>query len=230
MILNCQACGTRYRVDEQAIRRADGRTVRCANCGHTWHQPPVDLPDEDLGAQGRLEPALEMPPRPSSVAAPSLEVPRNLRPGQRRTANIGRSWAAIRWLVLAVLFAIAILAGVVVARGAVVAVWPPAARLFSLAGLPVEPPGAGLKIEKLAPARTPEGLIIEGDITNTTKTTRNVPQLRVELRDPSEKQVQFKIVDPPKPRLAPGSVAHFKTPFDHPDDAATGVVVTFVKR
>ena len=49
----------------------------------------------------------------------------------------------------------------------------------------------------------------------------------VALRDPAEKEVQFKVVDPPKPRLAPGAVAHFKTPFERPDEAATGVVVTF---
>jgi hypothetical protein len=132
--------------------------------------------------------------------------------------------------VLAVLFALAILAGVVVARGAVVAIWPSAARLYALAGLPVEPPGIGLKIEKLAPARTPDGLVIEGEITNPGKTTRDVPRLRVALRDAAEKEVQFKIVDPPRPRLAPGAVAHFKTPFEHPDEAATGVVVTFATR
>ena len=38
------------------------------------------------------------------------------------------------------------------------------------------------------------------------------------------------VVDPPKPRLPPGAVAHFKTPFEHPDEAATGVVVTFATR
>jgi hypothetical protein len=98
-----------------------------------------------------------------------------------------------------------------------------------LAGLTAEAPGAALKIEKLTPSRTPDGLIIEGDITNSGKTLQNVPRLRVALRDASEKEVQFKIVDPPKPRLPPGVTAHFKTPFDHPDDAATGVVVTFAK-
>ena len=61
------------------------------------------------------------------------------------------------------------------------------------------------------------------------KTAQDVPRLRVALRDSAEKEVQFKIIDPPKPRLPPGAVAHFKTPFDHPDDAATGVVVTFAK-
>jgi hypothetical protein len=91
----------------------------------------------------------------------------------------------------------------------------------------VGPPGAGLKIEKLAPARTPSGLMIEGDILNTGNTPRDVPRLRVALRDAGQKEVQFKIVDAPTARLAPGAVAHFKTPFERPDDTATGVVVTF---
>jgi hypothetical protein len=121
-------------------------------------------------------------------------------------------------------------AGVVVARGAVVALWPPAGRLYALAGFAGEPPWTGLKIDKLAPSRTPDGLVIEGDIANNGKTTQDLPRLRVTLRDASEKEVQSKIIDPPQPRLAPGAVAHFKTPFDHPDDAAKGVVVTFANR
>ena len=72
--------------------------------------------------------------------------------------------------------------------------------------------------------------MIEGEITNTGKTARDVPRLRVALRDAAEKEVQFKVIDPPKPQLLPGAVVHFKTPFEHPDDAATGVVVTFATR
>jgi len=129
----------------------------------------------------------------------------------------------------AVLLILAIIAGVVIARGAVTALWPPASRLYALAGLSAEPPGAGLKIEKLVPSRTADGLVIEGDITNTGKTAQDLPRLRVALRDTADKEVQFKIIDPPRPRLPPGASAHFKTPFDHPADAATGVVVTFAK-
>jgi hypothetical protein len=128
------------------------------------------------------------------------------------------------------LLVLAILAGIVVARSAVVAIWPPAGRVYALGGMAAEPLGAGLKIDNLLPARTPGGLLIEGDVTNTGKTARDVPMLRVALRDAGEKEVQSKIVDPPQRRLPPGAVAHFKTPFDHPDDAATGVVVTFTAR
>jgi predicted Zn finger-like uncharacterized protein len=228
MIVSCPVCRTRYLVDEEALGGQSGRTVRCANCSHTWHQAAPPEAAEKNGAAangiGRIEPALEVPPRPATA----LEAPPRQRtlPGtpRRRTR-----WGALRWLVVAVLLALAVLAGVVVARGAVVALWPPAARLYALAGVSVEPPGTGLKIEKLAPSRTADGLIIEGDIANGGKTVQDLPRLRVALRDATEKEVQFKIIDPPKPRLPPGAVAHFKTPFDHPDDAATGVVVTFAK-
>jgi predicted Zn finger-like uncharacterized protein len=226
MIVSCPVCHTRYLVDEAALRGQAGRTVRCANCGHTWHQaaPPELTASEDAAGRDelRIEPALEVPPRPAGIRPP-LEVPP--RESLQRPRRSRRS--AARWWVLAVLFILAILAGVLVARGTIVAIWPAAARLYSLAGMPPEPLGAGLRIDKLAPARTPDGLIIEGNITNIGKTARAVPRLRVALHDAGEREVRFKIVDPPQPRLQPGAVAHFKTPFEHPDDAATGVVITF---
>jgi predicted Zn finger-like uncharacterized protein len=230
MIVSCPVCRTRYRVDDESLRGQSGRTVRCTHCGHTWHQAAPPEPAEKSGdaanGVGRIEPALEVPPRPATA----LEIPPGPRAFPEPPRRGGRSrWRALRWLVVAVVLALAVLAGVVAARGAIVALWPPAARFYALAGFPAEPPGGGLKIEKLAPSRTPDGLMIEGDIANGAKTTQDLPRLRVALRDSAEKEVQFKIIDPPRSRLPPGAVAHFKTPFDHPDEAATGVVVTFAK-
>ena len=108
--------------------------------------------------------------------------------------------------------------------------WPATARLYAVAGLSAAPFGSGLELAKIAPTRTTDGLVIEGDITNTGSTARDVPRLRVALRDPAEKEKQFKIIDPPVARLAPGETAHFKTSFDHPAEAATGVLVTFAPR
>jgi hypothetical protein len=137
----------------------------------------------------------------------------------------------VGWSVLGVIFvllALAILAAIT-ARKEVVAMWPAAGRFYALAGLAAAPLGPGLELAKIAPTRTAEGLVIEGDITNTGSTARDVPRLRVALRDPAEKETQFKIIDPPAARLGPGETAHFKTSFDHPDEAATGVLVTFAR-
>jgi predicted Zn finger-like uncharacterized protein len=230
MVVSCPVCRIRYLVEENALRGRAGRTVRCASCGHSWHQaaPAAPLATGDAARlEGlRIEPALEVPPRPAGVGAPILEIP----PREPRSRARRSRWAAMRWLLLALLFVLAILAGIVVARSAVVAIWPPAGRLYALAGVPAEPLGAGLKIDNLVPARTPGGLLIEGDVANPGKTARDIPLLRVALRDAGEKEVQFKIVDLPQRRLPPGAVLHFKTPFDHPDAAATGVVVTFAAR
>jgi predicted Zn finger-like uncharacterized protein len=38
MILTCPNCAARYQVDPAKFQ-PDGRKVRCAKCGHTWHQP-----------------------------------------------------------------------------------------------------------------------------------------------------------------------------------------------
>src|SRR6185437_17083321 len=37
MILTCPSCGTQYAVKDGAIP-PEGRKVRCAACGHSWHQ------------------------------------------------------------------------------------------------------------------------------------------------------------------------------------------------
>ncbi|MGC2198718.1 MAG: FxLYD domain-containing protein [Stellaceae bacterium] len=181
----------------------------------------------EIGPEGRIEPELEVPPRPAAASEPTLAITPATRLVSRPAAPGGKKRrTAIRWLVLTVLFALAILAGVVVARGAVMAMWPPAAQFYAMAGLLPESPRSGLKLAKLAPTRTPDGPIIEGEIANNSKKMRDIPRLRVALRDAADKEVQYTISDPPEPRLAPGAIARFRTPFDHPNDAATDVLVT----
>jgi hypothetical protein len=137
-----------------------------------------------------------------------------------------RSFIGLGCLVLIVVIAAAI-AGGILARDWIAAAWPPAERLYHLVGIGLTPTSTGLRIGKVSPTRTAETLIIEGDITNASEGTRTLPKLRIALRDASGKELGFKIIDPPVPQLAPGAVAHFRTPFDRPDDAATDIAVTF---
>ena len=132
-------------------------------------------------------------------------------------------------VIILVLMVLAVLTGIFV-RHHLATVWPPAGRLYASVGLPVELAGAGLAIEKIAAVRTDDGLMINGEIADRGSAPEDVPRLRVALQNADEKEVQFEIVDPPKAQLRPGEIVHFATPFVHPADAATGVVVTFASR
>jgi predicted Zn finger-like uncharacterized protein len=46
MIIKCPSCETKYTVKEDAIKPR-GRTVRCANCGKTWHEEGSQRAAED---------------------------------------------------------------------------------------------------------------------------------------------------------------------------------------
>jgi Protein of unknown function (DUF3426) len=186
--------------------------VRCASCGYTWHYPRIPEPPK-IGAPSRIEPALEVPPRPASLPAPAS--PQTVR----RRLPLG-------WFVLGVMIVLLVLVILVavLARNEVAATWPAAAQLFAWVGQ-----GPRLELGKLVPTRTANSLVIEGEVTNSGNMASEVPPLRVALRDAAEKDVQFKIIDPPKARLGPSETARFKTTFEHPDDAATGVVVTFAR-
>src|SRR5262249_43640501 len=116
----------------------------------------------------------------------------------------------------------------ILGRDQIVALWPPAARLYELVGLKLQPLGAGLDIGNVVSTRNADGLIVEGDISNKTGTPRSVPRLRVALRDGGQKELVFKVIEPPRERLLPGETSHFVAGFLPAPDGASGVVVTFV--
>ncbi|MBM3734043.1 MAG: thioredoxin, partial [Acidimicrobiia bacterium] len=60
MIITCPSCTTYYSVAPAAI--GSGKTVRCHNCNHSWHQIPVaETPPPSPQARGRMPRARAVP-------------------------------------------------------------------------------------------------------------------------------------------------------------------------
>lgn len=91
MILTCPACGTQYTVKDGAIPEG-GRKVRCAACGHSWHQEPdstgAETPqfydaaasvEEEQQPRDVTEPVDDAPEE--SAAAQAYEIIEPIAPG-----------------------------------------------------------------------------------------------------------------------------------------------------
>jgi predicted Zn finger-like uncharacterized protein len=85
MILTCPSCGTQYAVKDGAIPPG-GRKVRCAACGHSWHQeteaeppaiadeevqPEPEIADETAGAEDSV--AIEAGPGETPEAYETID-------------------------------------------------------------------------------------------------------------------------------------------------------------
>jgi predicted Zn finger-like uncharacterized protein len=72
MILECPECRARYMVPDSALG-VTGRTVRCANCRHSWYQDAPE-PDRAPDRSPQMQEAEPDAPAPS-LTAPSLTAP-----------------------------------------------------------------------------------------------------------------------------------------------------------
>lgn len=95
MILTCPACQTSYTVKDGAVP-VQGRTVRCAACKHSWHQPgeevavtppPIAEPEAALADDthfsdtGTGAPAVSDPEDAPSLAGDTVSIPAGVPDG-----------------------------------------------------------------------------------------------------------------------------------------------------
>jgi predicted Zn finger-like uncharacterized protein len=205
VILTCSKCATRYHVDPGSLG-ADGRTVRCAGCGHRWTaKPPADAPK-----------VLELK-TPSTAAWRAAAAARR-----------NKSPRIVTWM-LAALVVLA-LAGAVIARDEIVASFPESAPIYRALRLPLamQP---GLEFGEVNSDRVVEGgvavLVFEGEIVNLSKQQRLVPPIRVILLDDGGRQLQREIFSSKDASLDAGGKTTFSGRLVNPPSQARNYSITF---
>ena len=183
MILTCPSCGTRYSVDGSKFPAA-GRTVRCAKCGHSWHQPGEAAEPVLEQPAAASEPVVETPAHESSSPTRSFAPvsvaaePERAPLGPRIAVMAG--WAGLIAVVLLIAYA------AVRYRQDIAAIWPQSAGVYAGLGLPVN--ASGIDFRKVDYRRENEDgqvvLAVSGEIVNGGSRELPVPQtVRVTLSD-----------------------------------------------
>ncbi|WP_375398461.1 MJ0042-type zinc finger domain-containing protein [uncultured Sphingomonas sp.] len=201
MILECSECHTRYLVPDAAIG-VEGRTVRCANCRHSWFQAGPGVITERVAAPvATAEPAME------AASSGDNHDPFATEPPFRPRRNPAR-----RWTIIAVTAAVAML----VAIAATFFIDP--GGFASMVGMPVEAgetPLTFVNVKRPNRRGLPSGselFAVSGQIANPTDMRQPVPDIRVELLDaagPRGRVVFSWTIKPEQRQIAPGGKLDF---------------------
>jgi predicted Zn finger-like uncharacterized protein len=232
MILTCTSCDTRYSVDGSKFPAA-GRTVRCAKCGHSWHQagetaepvPEPSAPADDMAPETPAAEPEDAGFSPTRNFAPPSVAPAPSTPLAPRLAVVA-GWIGLFAVVLLIAFA------AVKYRQHIASIWPQSAGVYNGLGLPVN--ASGLDFHKVDYRRETEDgqvvLAVSGEIVNTSSRQLPVPQaVRVTLSGADKRELYHWTFKPNVAVLAPGQSVPFLTRLASPPSAARNLDVSFSK-
>jgi predicted Zn finger-like uncharacterized protein len=236
MILTCPRCATRYQVDAGKFPPA-GRNVRCAKCGHVWHQfgPAPEFDAETVAREPSSAPHHEtaVPTAPDVAHAPMRAIRAPLAQEEQdevRASRLGGAAVVAGWLLLVALV-VAIGWAAVVFRDSVATWLPQSASLYAAAGLPVNP--RGMDLADIAYHRQFEDgqvvLAVTGNIVNRSAHELSVPLVRVALFDADKHELYHWTFVPGVSTLMPGQATHFRTRLSSPPDGTRDLEVSFAK-
>lgn len=195
MILECSQCRTRYLVPDSAIG-AEGRTVRCASCKHSWFQAPEVLDLATRASPGDVRPAPQprrtVPNYPAAAAPEPARVysddatvsspdpgydPFATQPPFKPRRNPAKRWTAA-----------ALVAGLSMLLGAGAILYSGAPGIAAQLGFGGGDADTALRFaDKDVKRRMAPGggdlFAVSGKVVNPTGDKQHVPDIRIELRD-----------------------------------------------
>ena len=198
--------------------------VRCSNCETRYLVDPAALGETgrrvrctNCGHVWHQSPVADAPEESGSATQPvSLDRP--------------PAWAA--WAAAA-LFVIAALAGLALARNAIVTSWPGTVSIYDAVGLPIQASQAqGLRIVDVQSERVKDGdriiLLVRGVVENTTEKGRRLPPLRAVLADEAGSTLHEWPVATLSRALDGGQSTPFESWLEDPPEGAARLSVDFV--
>lgn len=252
MLIVCPSCASQYELDAAKLG-PEGRKVRCASCKTAWHVEPDAFPappseaetqallaeeleraaaiDAEItalaaeaGGQGGLE-------HPSAVEVPPAAPSRRARPSDKRRKPSGaflrRGGAGLP--AAGALAGLVLLGGVVWQREAAVRAAPQLAGLFEKIGMPVNV--RGLSLSSIESGVVEDGqnrfLVVEGDVTNVTKSKTAVPLIEVAVKDAGGATLYTWTTEPPRASLEPAELIRFRARLASPPEQGQSVRVRF---
>ena len=228
MILTCPECATRYQANDAAFLPA-GRRVRCAKCGHSWHQePPLTEPEVGVEEIAPLEePIGELQPMRASFSQPQPE-PAGEPPVPQKIKSMGWLVVAGGWLGLLVVV-LAIGWAAVSYREQVQTLWPQSATLYSVLGLPVNV--SGLAFTDVSYRREKEDkqtvLAVSGKLANISSRELAVPAIAVILKGDDGRELYRWNFTPDVATLKAGQSVKFLTRLSSPPAGAHHLELKF---
>jgi len=230
MILTCPQCETRYQTDAARFP-ADGRKVRCAKCGQTWHQAAPGFEADPTPAQAVASPVATPAPAASASAADGIFSTPSPRPPPARLPL--QSWAERLGLLAgwagfgALIFLIGWTA--LRFRQDIVTLWPQSSSLYAMLGVAVVP--HGIEFANVAYHRETEGgqtvLAVTGRLVNISTRELTVPQVQVTLTDAGRHELYRWSFHASQPTLRPGQSLNFLTRLSSPPPAARHLQLRF---
>jgi predicted Zn finger-like uncharacterized protein len=230
MILECPECHSRYLVADSAIGTG-GRTVRCANCRHSWFQPgatpeaveqapvppPIAKPEPGPAPAPAPEPTAIRPAPPPAVTAPSDPAAAYdafaHEPPFRPRRNPAKTWTLLASIAALVMLA-AIGAILYFGTPGVIGRFAPAATAATPLRIQMKP------IDRRELASGSELFAVSGKVINPTDTRQRVPNIQVELRDDHQRIVYGWTITPAQRWLPPRAALDFNSAqLDVPRDA-----------